>query len=1203
MAVKNIFKDLNTTKNLFYDNTGLTKKNIINPDVFNKPIFKKEPKKNKNGDYECKSTPVAHTLTIDTEYQDIGSCLNSEAKFNNGRDRYDQKFIHQNTYINYYNYIKQNYNNDMNIDIDDVIRNPHKYTDILKNIPENYLSDNYYTLTSPQLISIQIKNSLELESKGEIYISEYANQFREGYINDNPHLAYKFKNYNYDVISNEKSIIEQFMQKQGYDYKINIVDEQTYYEAILPYLTINIVVYHGIVDIPFLFPTNNDERKNYYNEINKHIRNGTLNFDKRLKSNFFDKEKNYSKHVEPLWFVGVNGNLFKPKLNIIDAVAMQGVISLKQFFKNNNINTKNKGLLDKYKTRMIEALVEEPEYFNDYSLSDLQIYNAILNYNNSNKEINRKVGVEEKRIEDISYTLGSTCNKTLLSKEQQLFNVNTKKEKDLFIEQNCKSASSNYLGIYDRFSDDIKDRLDHTNSIYIRKILAKLDGGRCHSTNPLLTGIYYKDPKKQNFLFDMDIEGAYTTTMSTMYKYYGEAVCYLFRVKEYLSLREIIKLFKKEMGTDNYMFKVSGLLKYLQDFIPSYINSDKSYKCEIVKIDEINSQVNVKYDSKKTKNIILSKEIIDGTITSSILDVILNAFHPLQRDDFLDNLKVSCILIYPLSMEVKTVEELQEKRQLHDSGKKDYSYKYLSQYIDKERGNKCHYYIKKDFGELFIDKIRANRNYYKYEGLVDSPNKEEAFKLVGNTTYGVSVSELFPNSDIIFGNNITGNVRSYMWLAEKCLNIPQSITDGGVVDFFKVKHRIYEYFDTREFANSYKYSKKELSQDKKWYNRPLNYRQAIYNKKSNKWLLDGVEYDEKPFINNEAYYNEDTNTWFISGVEYDKNTIKEKISELCVEHVRKCFPKVKFINEEYRCFKKDEKGRVLFDENNNIIYTKRIGMFTLELKNIMEKYYCSGMSNYMYYNYENNLTVKTRCHETKKDEDGYLRKEHTAILKGEDNYIKLCSETYLKTATTERFYLEREKNLEAMPLIPPVFVSTILKTSDYKHKFNSTYQYNTEIRVGSVVYKLVIKRYFEISQFHFISAKQYLMVVRLNARLIREFGLGIEIFYFNPDGTINLKKMYKEISEMISNGVTDFLKILDPHNHINRKIPPIVQEYIKRLNLAKLQLRLINVGIVQFVRENGKVTEDVIDYCDLDFNDLHKKSHDSEYLSEDEIWK
>ena len=174
------------------------------------------------------------------------------------------------------------------------------------------------------------------------------------------------------------------------------------------------------------------------------------------------------------------------------------------------------------------------------------------------------------------------------------------------------------------------------------------------------------------------------------------------------------------------------------------------------------------------------------------------------------------------------------------------------------------------------------------------------FKLIGNTSYGVSVSELFPNSDIIFGNNITANVRSYMWLIEKALNVKQSITDGGFFDFFNVKHPIYDYLDSRLFVDSYKYSNKQLSQNKKWYNRPLNYKEPIYNKKSKTWFLDNVEYIEKPIINNEAYYNSENNKWVISGEEFDDQSVKNKINELCVNHIQKCFPKVKFINEDYK---------------------------------------------------------------------------------------------------------------------------------------------------------------------------------------------------------------------------------------------------------------------------------------------------------------
>ena len=185
---------------------------------------------------------------------------------------------------------------------------------------------------------------------------------------------------------------------------------------------------------------------------------------------------------------------------------MQGIIGLKQFYKNNNIDIVDKGLLDNYKPKMIEALLEEPENYHNYALGDIQVYKAVNNFNKNICDINKKIGIEEKRIEEIKYTLGSTCNNLILNKELQIDNSHTKKDKESFLDKYCKSSSSNYLGVYNRFDDSIKDLFDYTDSIYIRMILAKLDGGRCNSTNPLLFKIHYKNVKKQNFTFDIDIK-------------------------------------------------------------------------------------------------------------------------------------------------------------------------------------------------------------------------------------------------------------------------------------------------------------------------------------------------------------------------------------------------------------------------------------------------------------------------------------------------------------------------------------------------------------------------------------------------------------------------------------------------------------------------------------------------------------------------
>jgi hypothetical protein len=143
-------------------------------------------------------------------------------------------------------------------------------------------------------------------------------------------------------------------------------------------------MFFGLVDIPYIF------QNEYYDSIDYFIKKGIISHDKRFKSNSFDKELKRHKQVKPHWISTINTYKYKVRLNFIDISDMQGVIGLKQFYKNNNIDVVDKGLLDKYKPRMIEALLEEPNYYHNYALGDIQLYKAVNNFNKNIYDISKK---------------------------------------------------------------------------------------------------------------------------------------------------------------------------------------------------------------------------------------------------------------------------------------------------------------------------------------------------------------------------------------------------------------------------------------------------------------------------------------------------------------------------------------------------------------------------------------------------------------------------------------------------------------------------------------------------------------------------------------------------------------------------------------------------------------------------------------------
>ena len=84
-------------------------------------------------------------------------------------------------------------------------------------------------------------------------------------------------------------------------------------------------------------------------------------------------------------------------------------------------------------------------------------------------------------------------------------------------------------------------------------------------------------------------------------------------------------------------------------------------------------------------------------------------------------------------------------------------------------------------GEFLTDRFMNLRQQYP-----KSDPMNELYKLFTNTTYGVTVSPFFTVSNVILAQNITGRIRTAIWLHEKALNTLQSITDGGILNLNRV---------------------------------------------------------------------------------------------------------------------------------------------------------------------------------------------------------------------------------------------------------------------------------------------------------------------------------------------------------------------------------------------------------------------------------
>jgi hypothetical protein len=1034
------------------------------------------------------------------------------------------------------------------------------------------------------MITRQIKNALDKNEQGYCYISKIA----EAVLQETD-CNYKSASF---LPVQDPFIFIDYLKTKGLNASCKLVSWEEYTKNKIPFFTLNIVSYLGVVDFKNCFQVQSSEESEYTAILDHLVKKKKLLHDKRLKIRNTSKNKKSNAYAADFisipFILTVNGIDYKLKLRFLDANMIQGMVSLLGFLNNTGIDTDSKKLMDEYKDRMLEGCFYNPIDFYKYGLGDLLVYDGIISFTEMLEQLYDELHILE-YFKPPRLSIGSTCNQIIealtykkLKITPEILKKINKVQKEKIQSNYYYFASPDYLLSYsDKKTINLRD---YNTSLYNRFLVGKTDGGRCHNYMKLLEKhvINYC-----GLICDIDLKGAYSTGLSALSKRCGVPVRLVFNDKNRPNLGKILKLLKHEFEMGSFAMRVSSKkrpnkpdLIFKQDLIYSWINTEKNLHVE--KSKEEKDDYIVKADLKYTKNIILNQQIVDGIITYSELDIILNAFDEEQRKEFLEQLEVKVLIFYPVSMEVENIDILNEKINEHEEYLK-HNYKLpksLEKYLDTEHGTQCNYFIKINIGDLIMCKIRTLRSMYKKLG-ADYNNLQEMYKLVGNTIYGDIVSRFFEMGNVVLGNSITSLVRCKMWCAEKCLNIFQTITDGGHFLPNKVPHKLSKVFDTKLFVDSYKNTNRELTINRKWCLKPIT-----ANKK-------------------EIIYDEKNQTWFADDKTYNKNEYCKYLVERIETHIKSQFPNVQFLNNDFTHLAEDENGYIITDEQNNPIMVKSSGVLKFEIKALINKSYYSGLSNYIYYDINGKEVIKSRGYETKKDEYGKLKKEITAIMLDENDNLIFDTEYYKYKAPIQTVYENREKNPHKVSLPPPFVSNYILKTSEYIVKLNSTFQYNKKIIPSTTLYKIVIRPLFDLSLFNFLNERQYQSILKQYLNLKHKYGISFEIYFINNDGTCDLERMYVTIEKLISKGEIDLIKALDPYGHMSRDISDNTRKYFNTVKKGKALIRILTVGIIQYFKEvTGKRYSDNIFQRDLvnyedeqDYENIDKYTDDEDIIN------
>lgn len=319
------------------------------------------------------------------------------------------------------------------------------------------------------------------------------------------------------------------------------------------------------------------------------------------------------------------------------------------------------------------------------------------------------------------------------------------------------------------------------DGICFTKFNAIVSGGRCNNEIP------YK--YKYTNCADVDMSSCYGSALKAFSYPVGISSIYSSTPNETpLTLREFLEKYEEELLPNLYKITVSGKLTFEQDLIYSKLITPNKLTALSVRVSKQfheNEDDNAHVDADL---VLLRKEIINGVITSDVLEVIRKVSTNLELKEFM-NLQVVTASYWAKSDLVETPEGFIHEV-IESCGKMEYNTDFNA--VLDGRSKKWFQFPLKELLEPLIAKRKAVKAKLKLE---KDPEKrkvlnaeQNALKLIINTIYGILASLYFSVGNAVIADNITARARVDCWKMSKCLGISQCITDGGFYELMKVRY-------------------------------------------------------------------------------------------------------------------------------------------------------------------------------------------------------------------------------------------------------------------------------------------------------------------------------------------------------------------------------------------------------------------------------
>lgn len=851
-----------------------------------------------------------------------------------------------------------------------------------------------------------------------------------------------------------------------------------------------------------------------------------------------DQELDY---VELNHLININGDVRSLCLRIIDTGAIHGVASYANFCKASGWILAHKNKLSKAeKKNMIDTAINKPLEFEQYSLGDLDVYEALEAFHVKWQEIYKLLGIEDKYTVP-KLTIGGTVKDLFIASLASSLGIKGKKWNEEF-----KDFADTYLK--DSSAGELRKESKHTSAL-----LAKVEGGRCRNNRPTEVFVARKINGKYDsvLICDIDISGCYGEGQRNQYYLIGKPEILSFKVtnknNRYPTLREwldsydvkideIIKAVNNndlqtfqnpdmwgELVPGSWHLRMSTLedLNYPQDFLASWFtNSGNGVKlmAKFVNQMKCDSEIlvteNVDFDETEGNLKIFNHQIHNGVLTHDGLEWIFAICSKRQRNELLDKLHVFTSMVYPKSSRINTGKVDTNYQELIKDNDNWNGETFAERVVNPTTGKKswrthdgeCHAWFGVNLGELLINELLINRKQSQKKYGKKSP-LDLLFKLGVNTLFGDMVSKYFAVANTCTGNNITARARLLCWCMEKGLHGHQSITDGCAFEptgvLFAGRDKIDgECINLHRKINDFKKGKlrknnlTDAKEIKGYWN---EFKFKVWNdeektpKEITSQLLGLIVDDDdmKPYLIDDPQHTD---------CSIPIQPAMKWLDDKAMKHLRNTFPLISVLHKETT--------EIKIDDDLNVKFKPRLGQFSFETKDVYYEGGFHGSANYILKK-PGDETIKARGYEVKK--------EHISISSNSSNY-EGTSRYSDKNSPAKDFMNQVSSIPEKIKRQEVAIKSGILKVGDYKNipdKYDSL-----GLEPGDNILKVFLMGECSLSQFTFQTYEQWKAWNDSHMKSKDKNKQSLELYFLNSDGTLNLQLMSEEIDKAIAKGVT-----------------------------------------------------------------------------------